>query len=184
MANDGGIHFPPKQRRDKPLFEPPPWERDQFKQREIREGLGPELVQKTADAVATEKSVGTGTPAGFSQALQQETPIAPNSESEQVVVEAEKPELDPRHLELLMMGLRSEEPQAREMYWKASVLSGVVMTLVGLVMAVWGLIALVSTKRGSTAPVLIAAALLVFGIGFLAAGFWVVFRTLRQQGVL
>jgi hypothetical protein len=53
-----------------------------------------------------------------------------------------------------------------------------------VVVAIWGIVAMVTAKQGSTSPAFMAALLLIFGIGFMAVGFWVIFRTLRQQGVL
>ena len=50
MANDGDMYFPSGQRRDKPSFEPPPWERDQFEAilRKLRCQVNPEAVQASA----------------------------------------------------------------------------------------------------------------------------------------
>jgi hypothetical protein len=185
MANEGDIHFPPGQRRDKPKFEPPPWERDQFE----------ELAKRKQEIEPESPQASDGVPP-FEEPREKVNPDAPPSVEQTVVVTndegepetatqvAEKPGLDPKRMELLMLELRSEEPQLQGTYWKISAASGALSALIGIVVTMWGLVSLVTVRRGSTAPGFMAAVLVVFGIGFIAIGVWVIFRTLRQQGVL
>jgi hypothetical protein len=182
MASDGDIHFPPGQRRDKPTFEPPPWERDQFEElaRQKREA---EQAQAEADELKAASL------AVLDESADEESPVPVDPEearpeSRQPEEGAEKPELDPKHVEVLMMGLRSEEPRPEEAYWKISMIAGVTSALIGLVVTTWGVVALATPKQPGIGPFMLVAMLLVFGIGFMVGGAWVVFNSLRQRGVL
>ncbi len=183
MASDGDIHFPPGQRRDKPTFEPPPWEQDRFEElaRQKREAeLAAAQAEPNAPAVETEAAA---------------VPLAPlvselvevvyaEADEERAAGEGEKPELDPKHVEVLMMGLRSEEPRPEEAYWKISMAAGITSALIGLVVTTWGVVAFATPKQGGAGSLLLVTMLLFFGLGFMAGGVWVVFRSLRQRGVL
>jgi len=182
MASDGDIHFPPGQRRDKPAFEPPPWERDQFEElaRQKREA---EQAQAEADELIAASLAAQAEPA----VQEAPTPVASEearTEEPQQEDEAEKPALDPKQVEVLMMGLRSEEPRPEEAYWKISIIAGVTSALIGLLVTTWGVVALATPKQPGAAPILLVAMLLFFGVGFIAGGAWVVFSSLRQRGVL
>jgi uncharacterized membrane protein len=182
MASDGNIHFPPGQRRDKPTFEPPPWERDQFE----------ELAKQKAEAEqaqAEEDAALAASLAALAEPVAEEAPapaeVAETREAQTDQVEGvEKPELDPKHVEVLMMGLRSEEPRPEEAYWKISMFAGVTSALIGLVVTTWGVVALATPKQPGIGPFMLVTMLLVFGVGFMAGGAWVVFNSLRQRGVL
>jgi hypothetical protein len=181
MASDGNMHFPPGQRREKPTFEPPPWERDQFEElakqkREADEAQQLAAADSAAEGLSTE-AVAEELPA----AAAEPEPQAGEASEE---VGAEKPELDPKHVEMLMMGLRSEEPRPDEAYWKVTIGAGVASALIGLLVTTWGLVALATPKRPGAGPMLFVTLLLVFGLGFIAGGAWVIFNSLRQRGVL
>ena len=184
MATDGSIHFPPGQRRDKPSFEPPPWERDQFDElAKRRQEAEPDPVQELDTTGTTKLITDTVT------AEEPEPPVG-NESSEALPPDTEQqpepgtPALDPKRVEALMLGLRAEEPRPEEAYWKVTVAAGVLCVLIGLVVATWGIAALVSARSASGSSLFMVGVLLLCGIGFVAAGVWVVVRSLRQQGVL
>ncbi|NTU70493.1 MAG: hypothetical protein HGB10_01520 [Coriobacteriia bacterium] len=172
MANDGDIHFPPGQRRDKPSFEPPPWEREQFEELAKRR----EEPAAEAETARIEEQPSVQAEPAASQAVEPED--ADPADSDQPA------ELDPKHVEALLAGLKAEEPSSEGLQYKVMLAAGVVSAFVGLVVTTWGAVALASPKGSGSASTLIAMVPLVFGIGFLAGGVWVVFSSLRRQGVL
>ncbi len=182
MASDGDIHFPPGQRRDKPTFEPPPWERDQFEEL-ARQKAEAEQAQAEADAALAASLAALAEPVAEEAPAPAEATEAREAQADQVEG-VEKPELDPKHVEVLMMGLRSEEPRPEEAYWKISMFAGVTSALIGLVVTTWGVVALATPKQPGIGPFMLVTMLLVFGVGFMAGGAWVVFNSLRQRGVL
>jgi hypothetical protein len=179
MANDGDINFPPGQRRHKPTFEPPPWEREQFeelarrKQEEAVIPLVPD-VREPADEDLT------GLAENIVVVAEDSTPEA-GAESEP---EDEAPKLDEKQMALLMMRLRAEEPRPEKVYWKAITASGVVCVLVGLFLTTWGVVVAVTPKKPGPVGVIMVVGLVGFGLGFLGGGVWLILKSLRQQGVL
>jgi uncharacterized membrane protein len=182
MASDGNIHFPPGQRRDKPMFEPPPWERDQFEEL-AKQKAEAEQAQAEADAALAAGLAALAEPVAEEAPAPAEPAEAREAQADQEDA-VEKPELDPKHVEVLMMGLRSEEPRPEEAYWKISMIAGVTSALIGLVVTTWGVVALATPKQPGIGPFMLVTMLLAFGIGFMVGGAWVVFNSLRQRGVL
>jgi hypothetical protein len=204
-VSDGSIQFPPGQRREKPKFEPPPWEREQFdelaRRKQAEEAIpapepelepapAPEPAPEAAAPAATEGPPHAVATEGAKQAV---TTVVAEQEPEQVATpegeaveaaEQEKVELDPKQVEMLLMGLRAEEPRAEEAYWKITTIVGAASALIGLLLTVWGVVALATPKKAGAGGAFLVTGLLLFGIGFLVGGVWVVFRSLRQQGVL
>jgi hypothetical protein len=187
MASDSDIHFPPGQRRDKPAFEPPPWERDQFEElaRQRREA---EEAQAAANAALAQQQAAVLEAEALAQAEAPAEAGLIEELGEPVVAAgkagAETPELDPKHVEVLMLGLRAEEPRPDEAYWKITMIAGVTSALIGMVVTTWGVVAMATPKKAGAGPILIVMMLLVFGLGFVIGGAWVVFKSLRQRGVL
>jgi hypothetical protein len=184
-VSDGDLHFPPGQRREKPKFEPPPWERDLFdelarRKAEQEASESPDVREPTADTTAQGSDVPPAEAAGRPASEPVDQLDTERAERDQE--ETEKPELDMGQVEVLMMGLRAEEPRPEEAFTKATAAAGAISALIGLALTTWGLIALATPKQ-SGAGVLVGS-LLLFGLGFMGGGVWVVFKTLRQQGVL
>jgi hypothetical protein len=185
MASDGSIQFPPGQRREKPSFEPPPWEQDQFD----------ELARLRSEPVPAPPLGGEAEPVGEAAIVFEDpagTPRAPKTDgaaqaqpsSTEATEDPEGSELDPKQVEMLMMGLRSEEPRLDGTYSKITMVVGAASALIGLVLMTWGLIGVAAPKKVGAAPVFLVGVPLIFGIGFVVGGVWVVIRSLRQQGVL
>lgn len=185
MASDENIHFPPGQRRDRPSFEPPPWERDQFeelarrKQEEDIRAAGAQPPVEAQGEVRTETEL-------ISPALKEAPGAASDAETAAPSPQAEKAggELDQNRVDVLMLGLRAEEPRPERMYWRIVAGSGVVSALVGLMITTWAVVVIAAPKRAGAGELLFQAMLLLLGLGFVGGGGWVVFRSLRQQGVL
>jgi hypothetical protein len=182
MANDGDMHFPPGQRREKPSFEPPPWERDQFEELARKK----QEAEQASSEGAQEESVGEApSPAGSPQELVGEAAPEPvdggRTEPQPAGV---KGELDDKHVAMLLEGLRAEEPRPEKLYWKIVAGSGVVSILVGLMITTWAVVVIATPKQVGAGELTFEAMLLLLGLGFLVGGGWVVFKSLRQQGVL
>jgi hypothetical protein len=94
-----------------------------------------------------------------------------------------KAELDEKQVALMMLELRAEEPVTLQGAWAVNLGAGGIVGLVGLVIMVWGIVALVNRKLGTTGT-LGGMVLVAFGVGFVAIGGWLIYRALRQRGVL
>ena len=97
---------------------------------------------------------------------------------------ATETEVDEAQLALMLAGLRTEEPAVVESFWRVAVSAAAVVTAVGALLTIWGVYALVSMKSSGPTGVFAGLVLLLFGLGFIAVGVWLAFRTLRQRGVL
>jgi len=175
MGNDADIQFPPGQRRDKPKFEPPPWEREMFDQlahtKAESDVAGTEPEQQQLDSAPVQ---GEPRPAAES--------IPPAEAGLQV--DEERPGVEPQDIDFMMMGLRSEEPRSDKAYGRVATIVGAVCVVIGLAMATWGLVAASTPKKAGIVPLLIVITLLAYGAGFMIGGGYVIYRSLRQQGVL
>ena len=172
---------PPPRREAKKVFEPPPWEQEQFDELARRK----EAERVTAEAIAT-------------AVAEQATPVAPTvqpgaggqdgepaNESvptpmDQTAAEAEE---DP-NIQAMLIGLKSEEPPFGEEIWKVSIVAGAVLAAIGAVFLVWGFVAMAATRGAGVTASLGGMILGFFGLMFASVGVWIVFRTLRQRGVL
>jgi hypothetical protein len=84
---------------------------------------------------------------------------------------------------MMMMGLREEEPPALGGAWVIALVSAMVMGAVGLVLLIWGVVALTRPNLGAIGT-MAGTVLLLFGLIFMGACIWIGLRTLRQRGVL
>jgi hypothetical protein len=191
VSQDGFDFEPPPPRRETRRFEPPPWERAQF-ERHAREQAERERAEREAAAAAMQAAA-----VDAAQAAELELPEGTTRESRPVGHQASvaggpsvapstapapaKEPVDEKHVTLMMLELRAQEPPPLEGAWKATVGAGVVVTLVGIVIGIWGAVAFF--RLGSAAGVG-GAVLVGFGFAFAGIGGWLVFRALRQRGVL
>lgn len=189
--NDGNIQFPPGKRREAPKFEPPPWEREQFeelaKARQAQQAAEPEHEEpQQPDVPEAAEGEGEQSHAATEQGPEPEPAPATGQcvDDSSPATTPEHPVLDEAHVQLLLSGLRAEEPLAAETYWKLSFGVGLGLAVVGLVVTTWGvIIALTPTENGAAVAILVMG-LLVPGLGFLGGGVWMVISSLRKQGVL
>lgn len=204
--SDGGFDFrPPPPRREARRFEPPPWERDQF-EKLARERAEQEKAELDAALAAAEiaaaarpaqeadpasgptpEEVQSGSPqAGVERAAEGEIdrgPVAAAEAKAAAVLEVPKVELDDKQVALMMLDLRAEEPVSLQAAWAVNLGAGGIVGLVGLVIGVWGIVALANRNLGTTGT-LGGMVLVAFGVGFVAIGGWLIYKALRQRGVL
>jgi hypothetical protein len=192
-VSDQGFDFrPPSERREARQFEPPPWERDQF-ERQKREQAEREAAAETARAQvlaqqeaarAAQEAAGLSEPTAATTAGESSETGAIGSDGEVGASEAApKAEIDERQVALMMLDLRAEEPPALEGAWVVNMAAGLIVALVGFASSIWGGVAL--ARRGlPVAGTLGGFILLAFGLGFLGLGSWLIFKALRQRGVL
>jgi len=180
-VSDEDLRFPPTERREPAKFEPPPWERDQFDElAKARVEPGP------AEAGGSEQ--GSPVPAATMaeqvvEAVRESVKDDPGEGSEAQGSQPAPP-IDPKKLEVMLMGLRAEEPRPEAAYWKVTTIAGALCAVIGLAITVWAVVAFVTLTKSGVRGVTLATVLLVFGLGFSVGGIWLVTRTLRQQGVL
>ncbi len=169
--DDQGFDFrrAPERRERKP-FEPPPWERDAFEQLERRrepEASAEQSVTERAEQAA-------GEPAGSDVRT-----AGTGSDAKKNLSEAEVLEL--------LAGLAAEEPDAHAPATQVTVGASIVLLPIGVMMMFWGMAALAraaSAQAGAGIARTGAVTLLVFGAGFIAAAFWLIYRLMKQRGVL
>ena len=166
------------QRREKPKFEPPPWEREAFDQLARRRAQAAAEAAENVTApeagagatVALEAGAGAtvALDAGGTGAEEAVSPVAP---------EAGAP--DEAQVELMLRRLREEEESAPGTERIAQV-AGVITAAIGVAMTIVGLIELVRSKSGLA--VLGGVTVAVFGLGSLALGAWVWMGSKRVKG--
>ena len=177
--SDEDLRFPPPTRRDPAKFEPPPWEREQFDELAKARGeqeLIPVPETDEPPAIPVAEQIATAV-------REAETPEAAGTASP-MGGHADRPAIDPKRVEVMLMGLRAEEPRPEEAYWVGTTGAGVVSALIGTAITTWGILAFVKLARSGVSGVALASVLTLFGLGFTGGGVWLVFRTMRQRGVL
>jgi hypothetical protein len=190
-VSDQGFDFgPTPPRREARQFEPPPWEREQF-ERHKREQAESEAAAEAARAkVLAEQEAARPVEQATESAAepssipdQGEAEAARKGQEAQPATAAPKAEVDEKQVAAMLVGLRAEEPVALEGAWAVNLAAGGVVALIGFASAIWGVTALM--KKGlPAAGTLGGLVLLGFGLGFLGIGSWLVFKVLRQRGVL
>jgi hypothetical protein len=191
-VSDGFDFRPPPERREARRFEPPPWEREQF-ERMARERAETEQAELDAAlaaaeiAVASEEQVAPVTGEGLAGAegLGSEQ-AARHSSALAGPVHAGEPAvapLDEKRVAMMMLELRAEEPQALSGAWAVNLGAGVTVGLIGAVITIWGSMAIGNRDLGPMGA-LGGGVMIVFGVAFVGIGGWLIFRALRQRGVL
>lgn len=176
-VNDAEFDFKSPERREAKRFDPPPWEKDAFEQLQQR---------KTAEEHVHVEQVGTA-PKG---AMAAETQMPPTEvqlgegRSGESAPQSESSTLEDGHVIEMMARLAEQEPKLQEKTWKPAVFLAMVAGALGLMLTIWGVVALFRGWSAGLTAVAAALVLIVFGIGFVAIGIWMTVRTLRQRGVL
>lgn len=160
-------------------WEPPPWEADAF------EALKRKKDERAADEEISEAIAGLGAPgepdvtedAGAPAA--EPPPVAPG---ESVTPAADERRASAARVEAMMIGLRAEEPKGVGRTWVIGAVAAAVMLLLGLALLVVGLSALASPGARTTAGLLAASIIVLFGGTCLGMGAWLVQRTLEAKG--
>lgn len=149
----------PREKREARSFEPPPWEREAFDELDRRRASEREAQEllRTADRATR------------------------STQADSVQQEQQAP--DEQEIDWMLASLKAEEPKARDLS-SVGVAVGVVIALLGV-----GLVATAATQLRGLGGAKgfggqFAGGLAVFGLFFMGIGGWLVFRTLRQRGVL
>lgn len=180
MAEDE-FNFKKIEYREPRRFEPPPWE-----QEEAPEGTSQEEAEELA---AEERQLGEGA----EEAGAEEEPPSEEPEPPAVKGSAEGPveEVEPSvedsaeggEVEAMFAELKTEEESGSEDYFKLSLVMIVIVAAIGLVTAISGIV-LAFRSGGSPTGALLALVLIATGLGFVAIGLRLLYKTYRQRGAL
>ena len=183
-VGDQDFNFnPPPRREAKKPFEPPPWEKAQFEELARRKEAERVAAEAISGAVAVQAPTAATTPGASQEAGGVPSDAAQATESPPAAQEGVAIEEDPR-IAAMMIELKSEEPSFGRELWRVSIVAGAIVAAIGAVFMVWGVVAIVATRRAGVTGSIGGLILLVFGLMFFGVGAWIVFRTLRQRGVL
>jgi hypothetical protein len=167
------------QRREPRRFEPPPWEREQFEQlereRKGREQRAREAAEAARPAPAqAPPSPPTTVDVAGAQPVQ-EPASAPQGSPEGA---------DPVRVDAMLVALKAEEPPAVQGAWKFGLVAAAFVGTVGLMLVVWGMVALARSAGSGPAGVMGATIMSVMGGLFVGLAAWMGARSLKQRGVL
>ena len=84
----------------------------------------------------------------------------------------------------MLAGLAAEEPKPTDAYVPVALGTGLGLLALGGVLLVWAMAALVGSRQTGSMGQVGGAGLGLFGVFFLSMGVWLVYRTLKQRGVL
>ncbi len=166
---DNSFNIPPSERREPKRFEPPPWERDAFLERERQQ------AQESEAPVADQPAAPEAAPA--------EAPSEPEP-GPPMVAEKKPAVIEEARMIELMAGLAAEEPKAGAGLWRFAIGVALFLAALGGVLVIWGVAAIVGSSRTGAVGATGGSVILLFGGGFIAAAVWLTLRTLRQRGVL
>jgi len=180
-VGDQGFNFstPPRREAKKP-FEPPPWEQDQFEELARRKEREVPLAEKDESSEGVEEQ---GSEPALLAAGGQTVVQDPTREPAPKAGPGTAADEDLR-VEQMLLVLKNEEPPFGAQIWRFAVAAAAVLGAVGVLMLIWGVVAIVGASRSGAMGWLGGGILVAFGIGFVGVGGWIAFRTLRQQGVL
>jgi hypothetical protein len=188
-VDDQGFEFrPPPSRREPQAFEPPPWEKEAFQELERRRA-----PEEAAGEDGEEGPIGSEVPQDESESeAADEASVDKDSEARRTaaVDEAARPSGSegagvPHSVVLEMMaGLAAEEPRATEAYSNVALATGLFLGALGGVLVVWSIAALVGSRTTGWIGQVTGAGLGLFGVFFFGMGVWLLYRTLKQRGVL
>lgn len=169
---------PDPERREARRFEPPPWERDRFEELEKRTRAEDQSSEQRV-APATEPKTGQDT----EEVEKRSTESDPGS-GDGAGSGSSREGSSADEVEAMLIALRSEEPKALEGAWKLGMAASVFVTTLGLMLVIWGSVAMARAASAGAAGVMGSAIMGVMGALFAALGVWLGVRSLRQRGVL
>ena len=185
--DEAGFDFRgPNERRPAKEFVPPPWEQDAFeelerKRRETQERQAaarppvpqPETGERAAVAEAALQKAREhdGVRGEAEGAAENREPAAQRGPSEAQLME-------------LMSALREEESEPPGHYARVATAVSILLMGFGTMVILWGMAALAKTGTAGVASKTAGAGLALFGSTFFASGVWMMYRNLKQRGVL
>lgn len=152
-------------RREPRRFEPPPWEREQFERLE-RERAGDAAPAPPEPEAPTLPEAVSGTGARPEPAAREPEP-------------AGLPGMDE-----MLLALKAEEPPAVEAAWKLGLVVAVLVGTIGIMLVIWGMVALARSAASGPAGIMGATIMSVMGGLFVGLATWMGARSLKQRGVL
>lgn len=192
-----------EQRRDKPAFEPPPWEREAFGELARKRAADQERDRAAMEAAAAEawaaRAVAAAQPivdepedswtAGPDESVavepgvQAEAAVSPASAAEPPAAAAadEEAKLDERRMTAMLLQLEGEEATVQH---AVRPLSAVVSTVIGVIGAGMFALALYFAAKTAGSAIGLVGALAVggFGVFFMGTAMWLWVRTTRGKG--
>ena len=200
--SDQDFNFRPQPpRREVKPFEPPPWEKEQFErlakeratQEAAQQAAAEAMIERLQQEVETAPGQTTGTEMPVAAVEEEVARVStPLNGAEDAGPKAALPragaaqtggQVDEARLAEMMMGLRAEEPPELTGAWAVALGSAIVLAAVGIVLLIWGIVALTRPNMGPIGT-MGGMVLLAFGLIFMGACVWLGLRTLRQRGVL
>jgi hypothetical protein len=173
---DFEFRVPTEKRAARP-FEPPPWEKSAFDELEKRrQEPGPE--EEARGIAESETIAADAVPAAAGAKAE---PDFVHTSGDVVSTGGGIPE---SKVVEMMAGLAAEEPRPHESYWSVALAVSLVLVAIGAVLLIWGVAALVSSSTTGWIGQLTGTGLGLFGTFFIGMGLWLLYRTLRQRGVL
>lgn len=174
-----GFDFTRPERREPKGFEPPPWEQEAFDELNRRREESP------ADAVEAGASASSEAVAGDEGDLN-EASAAPEPATDVSGAEPVAPSRGVNDGEVVVMlaGLAAQEPSAQKSIHAVAFSTSAVMATFGLVLVVWGIVALIRSGQSGRVGVIGGSLFFFFGMAAVTFAVWLTVRTLRQRGVL
>ena len=179
--DEQGFDFKPSERREPKPYEPPPWERDAFEELQRAQPEKSVVPAKEPEQEGAE-SVAPQEPA--SSAASEQSSAPDDQIAEAAAVGPERPALDEARVIEMLSELSAEEPAKPNEYFAVGFGAGLVLVAIGGVLIVWGMAALVSSRQTGWVGQWSGAGLGMFGVFFMGMGVWMLYRTLKQRGVL
>lgn len=178
----------PQKRREPKRFEPPPWEKQAFEEleRKREEERREEEARKAAEEepeilVAQPVEPETERP-GEEPDVTEPEPVGAGED--EAAGEPKAKGIEEREMIEMLAALAAEEPKPSQEYPQVAIAIGVGIALLGAVLVIWAMAALVGASRTGAVGYVGGAALGFFGVFFMAMGVWMVYRALKQRGVL
>jgi hypothetical protein len=165
-----GFDFTQPERREPKGFEPPPWEKEAFEELRRRREQAP----AQADAVE-------GAESGVPGAIEEPAGVA---EEKPTTGDGSPRVVEDREVVVMLASLAAEEPNAQHGIHAVALSAAAVLVVFGLVLVVWGVVALVRSGRTGDVGLLGGSLFLFFGVAAVGFAVWLTVRTLRQRGVL
>jgi hypothetical protein len=174
-----GFDFGRRERREAKSFEPPPWEKEAFEQLRRRKDDAPEPAgHEETTATDPEPDAAGGSvkkpqveAEGAGEAKGDARPPAAAQVDEGTVVE-------------MMAKLAAQEPDAQRSLHALALSVSAAMGVFGLVLIVWGVVALARSGESGRIGVIGGSLFFAFGAASAVFAVWLMVKTLRQRGVL
>jgi len=172
-----GFDFEQRDRREAKSFEPPPWEKEAFEQLRRRKGdteAPPEQQAPPAEIPAHQSPV-----VHLPQSAE-----APDAAESTTAAREPVAQVDEGRVVEMMAELAAQEPDAQKGLHSLAIGVSAAMGVFGLVLIVWGVVALARSGGSGRIGVIGGSLFFAFGAAAVVFAVWLMVKTLRQRGVL